>query len=173
MKGNKMMKIGCIGTGNMGGALARAIGKSGHELYLSDHFTDKALALAAELGKNAHASDNAKIAAECDMILLGVKPQMLDALATEIAPLLAARKTHVCLVSMAAGITLARLAELFGELDLDGTGYIIADETTKTAIPGVFAAGDVRTKALRQVVTAASDGAVAAHFAEEYLTIGK
>lgn len=63
--------------------------------------------------------------------------------------------------------------ELFGELDLDGTGYIIADETTKTAIPGVFAAGDVRTKALRQVVTAASDGAVAAHFAEEYLTIGK
>lgn len=63
--------------------------------------------------------------------------------------------------------------ELFGELDLDGTGYIIADETTKTAIPGVFAVGDVRTKALRQVVTAASDGAVAAHFAEEYLTIGK
>ena len=63
--------------------------------------------------------------------------------------------------------------ELFGELALDGTGYIIADETTKTAIPGVFAAGDVRTKALRQVVTAASDGAVAAHFAEEYLTIGK
>ncbi len=63
--------------------------------------------------------------------------------------------------------------ELFGELALDGTGYIIADETTKTAIPGVFAAGDVRTKVLRQVVTAASDGAVAAHFAEEYLTIGK
>ena len=63
--------------------------------------------------------------------------------------------------------------ELFGELALDSTGYIIADETTKTVIPGVFAAGDVRTKALRQVVTAASDGAVAAHFAEEYLTIGK
>ena len=52
---------------------------------------------------------------------------------------------------------------------LDKFGYIVADESTKTSIKGVFAAGDVRTKALRQVVTAAADGAVAAHFAEEYL----
>ena len=63
--------------------------------------------------------------------------------------------------------------ELFPELSLDELGYIVADETTKTAIPGVFAVGDVRTKALRQVVTAVSDGAVAAHFAEEYLTLNK
>ncbi|MBQ7325817.1 MAG: thioredoxin-disulfide reductase [Clostridia bacterium] len=59
---------------------------------------------------------------------------------------------------------------LAGQLELDNAGYIVADETTKTSIPGVFAAGDVRTKALRQVVTAAADGAVAAHFAEEYLS---
>ncbi len=60
--------------------------------------------------------------------------------------------------------------ELFREkLELDRWGYIVADETTKASVPGVFAAGDVRTKALRQVVTAVSDGAVAAHFAEEYL----
>ncbi len=59
---------------------------------------------------------------------------------------------------------------LSGQLELDAGGYIVADETTKTSIPGVFAAGDVRTKALRQVVTAAADGAVAAHFAEEYLS---
>ena len=58
---------------------------------------------------------------------------------------------------------------LGGALPLDDYGYVIADETTKTAIPGVFAVGDVRTKALRQVVTAAADGAVAVHFAEEYL----
>ncbi len=58
---------------------------------------------------------------------------------------------------------------LKGNIDLDGNGYIIADETTRTSIEGVFAAGDVRTKALRQVVTAVSDGAVAVHFAEEYL----
>jgi len=56
-----------------------------------------------------------------------------------------------------------------GQLSLDRNGYIIADESTETALPGVFAAGDVRTKALRQVVTAASDGACAAHAAELYL----
>ncbi len=54
-------------------------------------------------------------------------------------------------------------------LELDNSGYILADETTRTNIPGVFAAGDVRTKALRQIVTALADGAVAVHFAEEYL----
>ena len=58
---------------------------------------------------------------------------------------------------------------LAGKLALDGAGYIIADESTKTSIPGVFAAGDVRTKPLRQVVTATADGAVAVHMAEEYL----
>ena len=56
-----------------------------------------------------------------------------------------------------------------GELALDKSGYIVADESTRTNLPGVFAAGDVRTKALRQVVTAVSDGAVAVHYAEEYL----
>ena len=63
--------------------------------------------------------------------------------------------------------------ELFaGQLDLDEGGYIRADETTRTNIPGVYAVGDVRTKALRQVVTAVGDGAVAVHFAEEYLAEG-
>ena len=56
-----------------------------------------------------------------------------------------------------------------GQLDLDAGGYVIADESTKTSLPGVFAVGDVRTKVLRQVVTAVADGAVAAHYAEEYL----
>ena len=56
------------------------------------------------------------------------------------------------------------------QVELDDTGYVVADESTRTNIPGVFAVGDVRTKALRQVVTAAADGAVAAHYAEAYLT---
>lgn len=55
------------------------------------------------------------------------------------------------------------------QLELDEGGYIVADETTKTNIPGVFAVGDVRTKAVRQIVTAVADGAVAAHQAEQYL----
>ena len=64
----------------------------------------------------------------------------------------------------------APATELFrSELALDKSGYIIADESTRTNLPGVFAVGDVRTKALRQVVTAVSDGAVAVHYAEEYL----
>lgn len=56
-----------------------------------------------------------------------------------------------------------------GQLELDRSGYIVADETTRTSLPGVFAVGDVRTKTVRQVVTAAADGAVAAHYAEEFL----
>ena len=59
--------------------------------------------------------------------------------------------------------------EPFGALTLDEHGYIVADESTKTNLSGVYAVGDVRTKVLRQVVTAVSDGAVAAHHAEEYL----
>ena len=60
--------------------------------------------------------------------------------------------------------------ELFqGQIELDQGGYILADESTRTNIPGVFAVGDVRTKQVRQIITAASDGAVAAHYAEEYL----
>lgn len=58
---------------------------------------------------------------------------------------------------------------LGGAVELDQSGYIVADESTKTSVPGVFAAGDVRTKSLRQVVTAVADGAAAVHHAEEYL----
>ena len=56
-----------------------------------------------------------------------------------------------------------------GQLELDAGGYIIAGEDTKTSIPGVYAVGDLRTKQVRQIVTAVADGAVAVHMAEEYL----
>lgn len=56
-----------------------------------------------------------------------------------------------------------------GILKLDEGGYVIADESTRTEIPGVYAVGDVRTKVLRQVATAVADGAMAVHYAEEYL----
>lgn len=66
------------------------------------------------------------------------------------------------------------VSELFrGQLAVDSSGYILADESTRTSIPGVFAVGDVRTKAVRQIVTATADGAVAAHFAESWLLIGE
>lgn len=56
-----------------------------------------------------------------------------------------------------------------GQLDMDKAGYIVAGEETKTSEAGVFVAGDVRTKNFRQIITAASDGAMAAHNAEEFL----
>ncbi len=52
---------------------------------------------------------------------------------------------------------------------LDPAGYVVADESTKTNVDGVFAVGDIRTKVLRQIVTATSDGAVCVHYAQEYL----
>ena len=61
-------------------------------------------------------------------------------------------------------------AFLGGQVETDPNGYIVAGEDTKTSLDGVFAPGDVRTKVLRQVVTAVSDGAVAAHYAEEYIS---
>lgn len=57
-----------------------------------------------------------------------------------------------------------------GQLELDSNGYVTADETTRTSLPGVYAVGDIRTKPLRQVITAAADGATAVHMAEEYLS---
>lgn len=56
-----------------------------------------------------------------------------------------------------------------GQIELNDSGYVISGETTETNIPGVYAVGDVRTKQLRQVVTAVADGAMAVHMAEEYL----
>lgn len=60
---------------------------------------------------------------------------------------------------------------LKGALQLDETGYVVADESGATDVPGVYVAGDVRTKFLRQVVTAVADGAVCAEEASEYLAI--
>ena len=56
-----------------------------------------------------------------------------------------------------------------GQLEVNKAGYIVADETIRTSIPGVFAIGDVRDKPLRQIVTAVSDGAVASKFVDEFL----
>lgn len=111
-----MSKIGFIGTGNMGGALARAAVLSAHTVYLSDKSEEKAKALAAEIG--AVATSSSDILTNCDMVFLGVKPQMLTAAAEEWKPTLAARKAPVCLVSFLAGVSLERLGQVFGDLPL-------------------------------------------------------
>ena len=105
------MTIGFIGTGNMGGALARAAAKTQHEIFLSDKAAEKAEALAEEL--NAKAVTMAE-AALCDYVFLGVKPQMLADLLTELAPVLALRKTPGTIVSMAAGVAMADIQKMLG-----------------------------------------------------------
>ncbi len=109
-----MKTFGFIGTGTMGGALARAAAKtvSGCELFLSDYSMEKAAQLAADLGANA--SDNASIAADCDCVVLGVKPQMLRGVLNALAPILAERKTPFLLVSMAAGVSIAEIQDWAG-----------------------------------------------------------
>lgn len=78
------------------------------------------------------------------------------------------RRLDVDGIFIAVGI--APESELYaGQLELDEQGYIRADESGQTSVPGVFAAGDVRTKALRQILTAASDGANCVASAERYL----
>lgn len=109
------MTYGFIGTGNMGGALARAAAKTVEVrrcIWLANRTPEKAARLADELG--ASVADNAAIARECDYILLGVKPQMMAGMLAEIAPILRQRTTPFVLLSMAAGLTVTRIQELAG-----------------------------------------------------------
>lgn len=108
-----MRTVGFIGTGNMGGALAKAAAKSvaAEHLYLADKNAQKAEELAKNLG--CKAVDVSK-AAECAFVFLGIKPQfMADALA-EIAPVLSARKDRFVLVTMAAGLTIGNIQSMAG-----------------------------------------------------------
>ena len=107
------MKIGFIGTGNMGGALARAAAKGGHTLLLANRTPAKAEALAKELGGTV--CPNAQAAETAELLFLGVKPQGLPGLAGELAPVLQARKGNApVVVSMATAVTLRELDAMLG-----------------------------------------------------------
>ncbi|MBR1497500.1 MAG: pyrroline-5-carboxylate reductase [Oscillospiraceae bacterium] len=107
--------IAFIGVGNMGSALARAASKRvpGERLLLANRTAEKSRRLASELG--ARAVSNAEAAERGDLLVLGVKPQGLPALLAELAPVLDARRDRPpVLVSIAAGISIARVQELAG-----------------------------------------------------------
>lgn len=107
------MKIGFIGTGNMGSALARAAAKGGHTLLLANRTPAKAAALAKELGGTV--CPNAEAAETAELLFLGVKPQGLPGLAGELAPVLQARKGNApVVVSMATAVTLRELDAMLG-----------------------------------------------------------
>lgn len=109
-----MATFGFIGAGNMGGALARAACRRlpGGQVLLANRTAEKAQALARELG--CRTADNAAVAENADFIFLGVKPQMMADLLADIGPVLAGRQTRFILVTMAAGLTIARIQELAG-----------------------------------------------------------
>lgn len=106
------MKIGFIGCGNMGGALLKAAIAAGYrdEIWASDRDASRAERF------GVRASSNTEIAEGADYIFLGVKPQMLADLLAGLKPVLAARSSRFVLVSMAAGVPIARIcAELGAE----------------------------------------------------------
>ncbi len=107
--------IGFIGTGNMGGALATAAAKAldPKYIYLSNKTAAKAQALAELLG--CHAVSVTEVAENCDFIFLGVKPQMMQGLLAQIAPVLKNRTKDFVLVSMAAGLTMAQIRQMAGD----------------------------------------------------------
>lgn len=109
-----MNTFGFIGTGNMGGALARAAAKSvvPENIYLGDAFAEKAAALAKEMGCNA--APVSEIAKTCRFVFLGVKPQVMASMLAEIAPVLKSREQNFVLVSMAAGVCIGDIRKMAG-----------------------------------------------------------
>lgn len=107
------MKFGFIGSGNMGSACARACckGAGPDTVLLANRTRAKAEALAAELHCAAGSNEDA---ARCDFVFLGVKPQMMADMLAGIAPVLAGREPGFVLVTMAAGLTMARIREMAG-----------------------------------------------------------
>ncbi len=106
--------VGIIGTGAMGGAVARLIHsvQPGKPLFLSNRTVGKAEALAAEL--HAQVSTNEEIARDCDLIFLAVKPQMMPGVLAALASAFAARTDRFVLVTMAAGLTAETIRTLSG-----------------------------------------------------------
>lgn len=107
--------IGFLGCGNMGGAIARAVCKAAdpQNVYLANRTASKAEKLAGELGCNT--TTNAEVAARCDLIFLGVKPQMMESLLAPLKFSLNERPGRFILCSMAAGLSITRIQEMAGE----------------------------------------------------------
>ena len=109
------MKIGFIGCGNMGGALAKAVIQTVTAENVLIAEKDDARAEAFVSAHGVTRAGAAALAAECRFLFLGVKPQVFDAVATELAPHLAARQGACTVVSMAAGVTTDRITSLLGK----------------------------------------------------------
>lgn len=106
--------IGFIGCGNMGGAMARAVRMSAPEveLFFANRSPEKAQALASELA--GQVQTNEWVAQNCSLIFLGVKPQLMGDVLSDLAPVLAGRTDRFVLLTMAAGLTTHTIREMAG-----------------------------------------------------------
>ncbi len=106
--------VGFIGCGNMGGAMARAVRKADREvrLFFANRSPEKARALAQEL--DGQVQTNEWVAEHCDLIFLGVKPQMMAQVLFPLSPALSGRKDRFVLLTMAAGLTTQTIREMAG-----------------------------------------------------------
>lgn len=106
--------IGLIGVGNMGGALARAAARAVDpgRIVVSNRSPEKAEALSQAL--SCRVATATEVAESCDLVFLGVKPQMMAGLLADLQPALERRKTPVTLVSMAAGVSMAQIRAMAG-----------------------------------------------------------
>ena len=105
--------FGLIGSGNMGGAIARAVSLTLKDGILADHSPQRAQELAAELGFSSGTNEDA--ARESQYLFLGVKPHLMGGMLEGIRPTLASRETSPILVSMAAGLTIAQIQQMAGQ----------------------------------------------------------
>ena len=131
--------FGLIGSGNMGGAIARAASHTTKSGILADHFPQRAKELAQELGLAA--GDNQTAARESQYLFLGVKPHLMGDMLTAIQPVLASRDQAPVLVSMAAGLTIAQIQQMAGQeypqrssFDLRGSSCGFAFTAAQTAV---------------------------------------
>lgn len=107
-----MIKVGFIGGGNMGGALARAVSLTDTKIYISDASKERAEALAKKTG--GECTTNSRIAEECDLIFFAVKPSVLPCVISEIKDRIDSRKNAPTLVSMAAGVSVSKIETMLG-----------------------------------------------------------
>ncbi len=87
----------------------------------------------------------------------------------EITNVLTGEKTNLAASAVFIFVGMLPRTSLFAELKTDQSGYIVTNEDMETSIPGLYAAGDVRSKSFRQIVTACADGAIAAHQAQKFI----
>ncbi|MDL2228997.1 pyrroline-5-carboxylate reductase [Treponema sp. OttesenSCG-928-L16] len=167
------MKLACIGSGNMGGALMRGAAKliGGNSIVFTDADRSKAEALAKELGAAVSIS-NAGAADEADAVFLAVKPQVLPAVLEEITPVLRERinaKKPALLVSMAAGFSIETIKAKSSALQpvirimpntpvLIGQGVII-----------LAASSDVPEEKIKDVEKLFSEAGICGRLEEKYL----